>query len=65
MSGEHVEVAIQIPHIHTQVRRSLGSIDKNRNTPFVGEGDNGLDWVDGTEGVGEVHQSDQLGSIRQ
>ena len=62
---EDEEVAVQVLHIHREVRRGLGTINQDRNAMRVSQCDQPLDWVDRTEGIGEVNQRDQPGSISQ
>ena len=52
MSGEDEEVAIESLDVEYHVLNRLGGVDQGGDAAFVGGGDNGLDGVNCTDGVG-------------
>ena len=65
MPGEGVEVAIQLLHVHAQVRHRLGAVEQHGDAPGVGQVDDRLDRVDRAQRVGDVGQRDELRPRRQ
>ena len=62
MSGEHVELGIQILYIHSEVGNSLRSVDQHRHIVLMRFFDHRLYRVNSSEHIGYVGYGNQAGT---
>lgn len=62
MTGEHVEIRIQLGHIHSEVRHGLGTIHQHHGPLAVGDAHHLLNGWHGSQRVGDRGERRQLGA---
>ena len=65
MPGKGVKVAVEVLHVHRQVRHSLRPIDDDDCAVLMGQGGDFLHRQNGAEGVGSVGDGDDAGALGQ
>ncbi len=65
VAGEGVEVAADGLHIYLEVGHCLGAVDQGQGTDRLGGRHYLLNWIDGTEGIGDVGHAHQAGTWSQ
>ena len=65
VTGEDVEVAVDVLHVDRQMNRGLAAVDQHRNAAGVRELHHVLDRHDGAERVRHLRDRDQPGAIGQ
>src|SRR5687767_15158932 len=65
MSGEDIEIRIEVLDVDAAVRNSLSAVNKHGDSAAVRYLDHGFDRVDGPQSVGDMDHTDQTGAIIQ
>ena len=65
VTGEGIEIAIEILHVYRQMHRALRPVDQHGNAALVGEPDDLLDRNEGAERVRHLGDRDELRAVRQ
>ena len=60
MTAESEKVAIHGLHIHLEVRRALGTVNQNRDAVLMGNLDNLLDGINGSQHIADMSHTDDL-----
>ena len=63
MAAEGEEVAVHRLHIHLEVRRTLGSVHQHGDAMPMGNADDLLNGIDGSQHITHMRHADDLGTV--
>ena len=65
MTGEHIEIRVEIAHVDVEMHRALRAVDQHRHAMGMGDGDDVLDRRHRAQHIGHLGDGDDLRALGQ